>query len=101
MDAVRAPLPAIRPTDRTRLRKDAETKFPIKIDLPVPPGGLRRRLTDMLAWWQENVAVGAWAQQGFMDRKRRDERGIPIDFMLWDFMSDADAEAFRKRWVTD
>lgn len=34
-----------------------------------------------------------------MDRKRRDDRGIPIDFARWYFLSDADAEAFIKRWV--
>jgi len=52
-----------RPTDRNRARKDAEARFPIKIDLRRPSIGE--------PW------PGAWAQHGFMDRKRRDERGIP------------------------
>jgi len=34
-----------------------------------------------------------------MDRKRRDDRGIPIDFAR--FVSDADAAAFRERWITN
>ena len=31
-----------RRTDRNRFRKDAEAKFAIKIDVPVPPDGLGR-----------------------------------------------------------
>ena len=30
----------MRPTDRNRFRKDAEARFPIKVDMPVPPSGL-------------------------------------------------------------
>jgi hypothetical protein len=44
-----------RSTDRTPSRKDAEARFPIKIDVGVPANS-------------------------------------------WYFLSDADAEAFRKRW---
>lgn len=89
----------MRRTERTRFREDAKAKFPIKIDIPVSPYGQPWPYADMLAWCQTNVAAGAWAQHGFMDRKRRDDWGIPIDFTRWYFMSDADAEAFRQRWV--
>ena len=89
----------MRPTDRTRFRKDAEAKFPIKIDIPVAPSGQPWPFAEMLAWCHANVAAGAWAQHGFMDKKRRDERGIPIDVTRWYFLSDADAEAFRARWL--
>ena len=88
-----------RPTDRTRFRDDAEAKFPIKIDIPVPAYGEPWPYADMLAWCRANVAAGAWAQHGFMDKKRRDEHGVPIDFTRWYFLNDADAEAFRQRWV--
>ena len=30
-----------RPTDRTRFRKDAEARFPIKVDIAVPPSSKR------------------------------------------------------------
>ena len=90
-----------RPTDRTRFRKDAEAKFPIKVDMRVPAGGEPWPYAEMLAWCQANVAAGAWAQHGFMDRKRRDDRGVPIDCSRWYFLSDADAEAFRRRWGVD
>ena len=86
-------------TDRNRFHKDAEARFPIKVNIPVTPDGLGRRLAHMLAWCQANVAAGAWEQHGFMDKKRRDERGIPIDYSRWYFLSDADAEAFRQEWV--
>jgi hypothetical protein len=87
-----------RPTDRNRSRKDAEARFPIKVDIAVAYGQ-PWPYADMLAWCFENVPSGAWAQHGFMDRKRRDDRGIPIDFTRWYFLSDADAEAFRKQWI--
>jgi hypothetical protein len=51
----------------------------------------------MLQWCRENIAAGAWQQHGFMDKTRRDDNGIPIDYARWYFMSEADAEAFRRR----
>ena len=57
----------MRPTDRNSFQKAAERKFPIKVDIPLPPGGLGRRLTDMLDWCHANVAAGAWAQHGHQD----------------------------------
>jgi hypothetical protein len=87
-----------RSTDRTRFRKDAEARFPIKVDVPVPTDGKPWPFAEMLAWCRANVALG-WEQHGFMDKKRRDERGIPIDYARFYFVSDADAEAFRKRWL--
>lgn len=87
----------MRRTDRTRFRKDAEAKFPIKVDIPAAEGS-GRRLAKMLTWCQANVAAGTWAQHGYMDWKRRDDRGIPIDFARWYFANEADAEAFRRQW---
>jgi hypothetical protein len=84
-----------RSTDRTRSRRDAEDRYPIKVDVPVPTDGRPWPFGEMLAWCRENVTLG-WEQHGFMDKKRRDERGIPIDYARFYFVSDADAEAFRK-----
>ena len=47
----------------------------------------------------DNVPSGAWVQHGYRDWNRRDDNGAPMDFSRWYFMSDADAEAFRRRWV--
>ena len=88
-----------RPTDRTRFRRDAEANFPIKIDIAVACGQ-PWPYADMLAWCRENMAPGVWDQHGFMDRKRRDEHGFPIDVSRWYFRNAADAEAFRKRWMS-
>jgi hypothetical protein len=87
------------PPIATASKKDAEAKFPIKIDMPVPAGGESWPFAEMLAWCHANVAAGAWAQHGHMDKKRRDDHGIPIGFARWYFMSEADAEAFKKRWA--
>jgi hypothetical protein len=67
----------VRPTDRNRFRKDAEAKFPIKIDVRVPAYGEPWPYVEMLAWCRDNVPAGAWAEHGFMDKKRRDDRGPP------------------------
>jgi hypothetical protein len=76
------------------LQKDAERKFPINVDVPVPPGGLGRHLTDMLDWCHANVAAGAWAQHGHQER-RKGER--PADYARFYFATDADAAGFRRR----
>jgi len=86
----------MRSTDRNSFQRDAERKFPIKIDIPVPPSGLGRRLTDMLDWCHANVAAGAWAQHGTRCVGRA---SAPRTFARWYFLSDADAVAFRRRWV--
>jgi hypothetical protein len=88
-----------RPTDRTRFQRDAEYRFPIKIDIRVPPAGESWPYTQMLQWCRENVAAGGWQQHGYMDRTRHDEQGIPIDYTRWYFMNEADAAAFKQRWT--
>jgi hypothetical protein len=88
-----------RPTDRTRFQRDAEDRFPIKIDIRVPPAGEPWQYTQMLRWCRENVATGEWQQHGYMDKTRRDEHGIPIDYTRWYFMNEADAAAFKQRWA--
>jgi hypothetical protein len=85
-----------RATDRNSFQKAAERKFPIKVDIPVPSGGLGRQLTDMLDWCHANVAAGAWAQHGHQVRSKGE---CPVDFARWYFLSDTDAEAFRRRWL--
>lgn len=90
----------MRSTDRNRFHKDAEARFPIKIDVPVPEHGRPWPFAGMLAWCRENIAAGAWAQHGLVDKRRRDDRGIPIDFARWYFANEADAEAFDRRWLS-
>jgi hypothetical protein len=89
---------APRPTDRTRFRREAERTFPHKVDIPVASYGQPWPFAEMLAWCAANIAAGAWAQHGFMDKHRRDDRGVPIDVTRWYFTDAADAEAFRQQW---
>jgi len=42
----------------TRLKQQAEKRFPHKFDVPVPPGGIGKRLNAMLAWCGEHAARG-------------------------------------------
>ena len=86
----------MRPTDRNSFQKAAEAKFPIRIDVPVPPDGFGRRLPEMYAWCRENVAAGQWAEHSHQVRRKG---ARPLDFARWYFANEADAEAFRKRWV--
>ena len=86
--------PMGRAIDRNRVQKDAEAKYPHRVDVPIPAGGLGNRLTEMMMWCRQNVAVGAWAQHGRSEGNRRNR---PADFARFYFVTEVDAEAF-KRW---
>ena len=85
-----------RATDRNSFQRDAERRFLYRVDIPVPGSGLGRRLTEMHDWCRQNVVPSGWAQHGHGER-RRGER--PVDFARFYLATEADAEAFRKRWV--
>jgi len=86
----------MRATDRNRSRKDAEARFPHRVDVLVPGGGLGRRLTDMLDWCRVNAAAGAWAQHGHSERRKGE---AAIDYARFYFTTEADAEAFRREFA--
>jgi hypothetical protein len=78
-------------------RRDAERKFPHRVDIPVPDGGLGKRLTDMIDWCGGRFAD--WTFHGIIDENRRDERGIPIDLVRFYFMDEIAAQQFREQWT--
>jgi len=79
----------------TNMRKrEAEARFPHKVDIPIPTLGLGNRLTDMVIWCRENVTAGEWAQHHHSEH-RKDEASTA--FARFYFMHEADAEAFRRR----
>ena len=82
--------------DRNRFQKDAEAKFPHRVDIPIPGSGLGNRLTDMMMWCRQNVPAGTWAQHGCSERPGGNRR--LADFVRFYFMTEADAEAFRLKW---
>lgn len=47
--------------DRYPRRREAGRRFPHRVDVPVPGGGLGRCLTDMLGWCRANFAADPWA----------------------------------------
>lgn len=78
-------------------RRDAERRFPHRVDIPVPEGGLGKQLNDMIEWCGEHFTE--WAHAGVTDRSRRDARGIPMDFARFYFMDEIAAQQFRERWA--
>jgi hypothetical protein len=73
-------------TDRTKIIKDSEARYPYRVDVPIPGSDSGRMFTDILDWCRENV-VPDW------DLHR------DADLVRFYFLHEADAEAFRKRWV--
>jgi len=71
-------------------RREAERRFPHRIDIRVPALGLGGRLSAMLTWCRQNLRAGAWDMHW--------QAAIPPDYVRFYFMSEANAEAFRRRW---
>jgi hypothetical protein len=92
---------AARPTDRTTYQREAERRFPYRVDIPIAAGGFGRQLTELHEWCRTHVSAGQWEQHGFADKACRDDRGVALEFTRWYFMTAADAEAFRRRWHED
>ena len=46
-----------RSADSASGKRAAEVKFPHRIDIPIPVGGLGNRLTEMLMWCRQNVGA--------------------------------------------
>src|SRR5437763_11489752 len=71
---------------------DAERRFPARIRIGVPPGGLGRQLSDMTAWLDANCGAGNWAitPAGL--------RGVVNDALAIYFLDSALANAFVARW---
>ena len=81
-------------------KKAAEKRFPFRVDVPAPSSGPGMRLIDMLVKCRERLgpaAQGRWAWHG------HSEVGEPSqprrDYARFYFMSNEDAEAFRRVWL--
>jgi hypothetical protein len=77
-------------------RRDAERKFPHRVDIPMPENGLGKQLNDMIDWCGGRFAE--WTFHGVTGD--RDERGIAIDLVRFYFMDEMAAQKFRERWAT-
>jgi hypothetical protein len=87
-----------RAIDRNRVQKDAEAKFPHRVDVPIPGSGLGNRLTEMMVWCRRNVPGGKWVQHGHSEGHKRNR---PADFARFYFATEVDAEAFRRQCVKE
>jgi len=87
-----------RSTDRNTFKREAERTLPHRVDIPVPEGGLGRRLNEMQAWCRAHVAPGAWADHGHSEKRKGD---APAYFAWFYFAKETDAGAFRKLWAAN
>jgi hypothetical protein len=71
---------------------EAERRFPARIRIAVPPGGLGRQLDDMTAWLDANCGAGDWAMTP------AGLRGVINDAVAIYFLDTALANAFVARW---
>ena len=82
----------------TARKREAERRFPQRVDVPVPPEGLGNWLNEMLAWCRANITAGEWAQHGHSEKEAGQ---IAIDYARFYFMTADDADLFRWRWMPD
>jgi hypothetical protein len=74
---------------------EAERRFPVRIKVGVPAGGLGERLNQMHRWLDENCGADGWVMTpaGF--------RGVVNDAVAIYFFDIALAGAFVARWCAD
>jgi len=77
-------------------KRDAESRFPVRVDVPVPEGGLGERLNRMVDWCQLNIKGGSWQVHGHSEKEARQ---IALDYCRFYFMTEVDADLFRWRWM--
>ena len=70
----------------------AERRFPVRIRIAVPPGGLGQRHTQITAWLDENCGVNGWAMTP------SGTRGVLNDALSIYFADATLAGAFVARW---
>jgi hypothetical protein len=70
----------------------AETRFPVRIRIGVPPGGFGQRHTEMSAWLDENCGADGWAMTP------SGMRGVLNDAVSIYFLDATLASAFVARW---
>jgi hypothetical protein len=72
----------------------AERRFPVRIRIAVPPGGLGQRYARMTAWLDENCGADGWAITA------SGTRGVLNDAASIYFFDTTLAGAFVARWCT-
>jgi hypothetical protein len=88
----------VRATGHAAAKRDAERRFPHKVDMCVPPDELDVRVRGMVAWCWQRAEAGAWEQHGHDGLSRRGDAGLSLDVVRFYFMDARVAAAFRGRW---
>jgi hypothetical protein len=83
---------------RAAARRDAERRFPHKVDTPMTADESEIRVRGMVAWCWQRAEPGAWEQHGHDGLRRSDSRPLPTVVRFY-FMDAGVAEAFKGRWV--
>jgi hypothetical protein len=76
-------------------KREAETLYQFRIDVPVSSGGLSEHLNEMIEWCGTNVETGQWALHGHV---KRTYGKVSRDYSRFYFMTETDADLFWWRW---
>ena len=74
----------------------AKAKFPHKVDVPIPTTGIGRRLITLIGWCREHIAADDWDCHPLPERQGDKTAAQHARFY---FLNEADAEAFKGRWL--
>src|SRR5947207_999564 len=77
---------------RRRLADEADRRFPVRIRLALPPGGLGQRFTDIQVWLDANCGADGW------DIVPSGTWGVLNDAIAIHFVDATLASAFVARW---
>jgi hypothetical protein len=83
---------SVMPGNSLELITVAERRFPVRIRIGVPPGGLGQRHSQMTAWLDENCGADGWAMTP------SGMRGVLNDAVSIYFLDPTLAGAFVARW---
>ena len=75
-----------------RATSEAESRFPVRVRIGIPPGGLGRRLDEMNVWLDANCGADGWAIAP------SGSRGVLNDALVIYFADATLASAFVARW---
>jgi hypothetical protein len=75
-----------------RTANEAESRFPVRVGIGIPPGGLGRRLDQINVWLDANCGADGWAIAP------SGSRGVVNDALAIYFADATLASAFAARW---
>lgn len=81
---------------RAAAKRDAERRFPHRVDTPMTAD--KSEVRGMVAWCWQRAEPGAWEQHGHDGPRSGDGRLSPTVVRFY-FMDAGVAEAFKGRWI--